>query len=275
MKAASSTRACAALTAALGALFFASGCGVIDRLTSAEDFAIQKFAVDHQAVAPGSPVLLSWNVEGADVVEIDNGVGRVTAKGSKQLRPEVSATYTLTARAGTAVATASVQVVVRGGSPSPAPLPTPSPSAPPPSPTPSPSPSGTPPPGTDPPDKAAVSCGTRAPAFGACSLSVTKATLPVGQCIELTSISFDRDCPVAFATPRKLEFSVRARVATARALTWRRGRASADVLTPATGSLDAQGVTRVEIDDLALASALVIEIVDGDRVLLTFSVGHD
>ena len=271
MKTSSSTRLLPAYAAGLLSIFFASSCGVVDRLTSADGFAIQKFTLDHDTVAPGAPVLLSWDVEGADSVEIDNGVGRVTAKGSKQLRPEISTSFTLTARSGTSLATASVQVVVRGSSPPPAPLPTPTPAS---TPTPGPSPSPTPS-ATDPDEPAAV-CGTRASAFGSCTLEVSKrAALVAGQCLELTSLQFDADCPVAFATPRKLEFEVTARVSPSRVLTWRRSRASSDVLTPATGTLSPQGTTRVQVDDLALGTALVIEIVDGDSVLLTFSVGHD
>jgi hypothetical protein len=260
------------MAAGLFCVLFVSGCGVIDRLTSADGFAIQRFTVDQQTVAPGTAVTLSWDVEGAEAVEIDNGVGRVTAKGSKQLRPEITTSYTLTARSETSVASATVQVVVRGSSPPPPALPTPAPA---PTPTPGPSPSPTPP-ATD-PNQPTVTCGARAPAFGSCALGVSKGPALAGgsECVEITSLALDGNCPVAFATPRKLEFEVTARVAASRMLTWRRARASADVLTPATGTLVARGRTRVQVDDLALGNAVVIEIVDGDSVLLTFSVGHD
>lgn len=269
-----------ALVASLGLVL--SGCGIVDRLTSSDDFSIQKFTVDQQSVIPGARVTLSWDVDGADVVEIDNGLGRVAAKGSRQVRPEISTTYMLVARAGNAQATATTQVIVRGGgppvpplpSPTPAPTPTPSPT-PKPSPTPAPSPS----PATSlnpPAGKPTPSCGTRTPGFGRCSLNVTKwANLGSSQCLELTAIAFDKDCPVAFATPRKLSFTVTARLTAAEGLTWRRSRASADVLTPATGTLAPQGTTRVEVDDLALTNALVIDILDGERLLMSFTIGHD
>lgn len=256
------------------------GCSVIDRLTGSDGFAIQQFKLDQQTVAPGTSVTLSWDVEGAESVEIDNGVGHVSARGSKQLRPETSTTYTLTARSGSSMATASVQVTIRGAF-TPAPLPAPTPTVPPPTPAPSPSPSPSPgftggdstdkvPPATPPP-----SCGTPAPASGGCALRVIKGALTGSECIELTALSLERECPVAFATPRQISFDVTAKVSASNALTWRRARASSDVLTPATGTLERQGTTTVSVDDLALSDALVIEIAEGDRILMTFSVRHN
>jgi len=69
---------------------------------------------------------LSWAVEGADSVEVDNGIGMVDANGSKTVKPTVTTTYLLVAVAGTSVATASIRVEV--GSPAVAPSPSPSPS---------------------------------------------------------------------------------------------------------------------------------------------------
>ncbi len=258
----------------LGALCL-TGCGVIDRLTGNEEFSIRQFSLDQPTIASGTPVLLSWDVDGAESVEIDNGVGKVAAKGSKQLRPELTATYTLTARAGTSSANATVQLTVRGSgsnfllpTPSPTPSPTPTPKAPAPGATPTPAPPGS---GTD---KAAF-CGLAAKAPTGCALRVVKGTLGAGECIELTAISFNQACPVAFATSRRLAFTVNANTRAGAELRWRRARASADVLTPPVGTVLARGATSVELDDLALSQALVIEIADGERVLLTFSAGHE
>lgn len=131
------------LHAGLTVALLSFGCAALDGLLNdPSDLAIQRFIATPREMAAPGPVTLAWNVEGAEVVEIDNGVGSVKAKGSIELRVERTSQYTLRARSGTSAASSSVQVRVAGG-PSPAPSATPSP-APTPTPTPSPSPTPTP-----------------------------------------------------------------------------------------------------------------------------------
>ena len=126
-------------------LLAAIGCGFVPPLGGEKGLAIQRFIAVPSEVAEGSPTMLSWDVEGADSVEVDNGIGLVPASGSRTVRPTATTTYRLLAVAGTSLATSSLRVVVAPLAPSPAPSPTPEPS---PSPTPKPStsPSPSPPP---------------------------------------------------------------------------------------------------------------------------------
>jgi len=57
---------------------------------------IESFHADPVAVSPGGASNLSWSVIGASLVEIDQGVGEVALKGSRQVKPLETTTYTLT-----------------------------------------------------------------------------------------------------------------------------------------------------------------------------------
>ena len=71
------------------------------------------FNADPGTIAPGGVATLSWRVEDADSVTIDNGIGTVDAEGSTEVSPAVTTTYTLTATGGDgAVVTADVIVNV-------------------------------------------------------------------------------------------------------------------------------------------------------------------
>jgi hypothetical protein len=112
-----------------------AGCRFID--TSAETdkpLAIQRFVAVPDAIEAGTPTTLSWAVEGAESVELDNGIGLVPASGSRTVKPKDSTTYLLVAVAGTSLATASIRVEVDapGAGPSPSPSPSPLPSTTPP-----------------------------------------------------------------------------------------------------------------------------------------------
>src|SRR5438477_2754804 len=108
---------------------FVAQCGVIHDLTNPSTLSIQKFAAAPPDIAAGGATTLTWDVTGADKVEIDNGIGTVDAKGTHQVRPEWTTSFNLVARAGTSQATATVQVrVVPASGPSPSPSPTASPS---------------------------------------------------------------------------------------------------------------------------------------------------
>lgn len=150
----------------LAAVGLASGsCGALDDLLkSPNGLAIKKFTVSPSQVSPGGTVTLSWNVEGADSVQIDNGVGPVNSKGSVEVRPTRTATYSLTARAGSSAASSTLQVLVNGSAASPSPQPSPS-LTPAPLPTPTPSPSATP---TPSPSTPPASSSCQLPAMPEC-----------------------------------------------------------------------------------------------------------
>lgn len=59
---------------------------------------IRGFNAKPPSIAPGAKTTLAWQVEGADVVEIDNGVGaNLGAKGKVEVSPMTTTTYTLRA----------------------------------------------------------------------------------------------------------------------------------------------------------------------------------
>jgi hypothetical protein len=68
--------------------------------------------------APGEIVLessstLSWSVNNAQKVEIDQGVGVVSLSGTKSVTPNETTTYTLTATNGNLTATRACEIVVK------------------------------------------------------------------------------------------------------------------------------------------------------------------
>lgn len=130
--------------AVLGLVLVAAlaGCRFIDPSETDKPLAIQRFVAVPDEIATGESTTLSWAVEGAESVEVDNGIGLVPANGSRTVKPAATTNYLLVAVAGTSLATASIRVEVdaAGAAPSPAPSPSPTPK---PSPTPTPSPSPT------------------------------------------------------------------------------------------------------------------------------------
>jgi len=79
--------------------------------------AIIRFAASPMHISQGQSSLLSWTTAGASTVSISNGVGTMSANGSKSVSPATTTTYTLTATGadGTSV-NAAVTVTVGGGS---------------------------------------------------------------------------------------------------------------------------------------------------------------
>lgn len=279
-----------ALVVALAALL-AGGCSLIDRLTQPSDLAIKRFSAQPQDVSPGELVTLTWDVEGADRVSIDGGVGEVDRKGSLQVHPSTTTTFHLTAVSGTDETQASIEVRVKG-SPAAAPAPSPSPTPPPAvSPTPSPAPSATPRPTPTPnpgasplpspspsptptPAPSPTSCGTPAVSVGGCTVSVSRPrALAGGECLELNWAAFDQPCPSGLNTVRTLRFDVTARTGLGN-LRWRRSIASSDVLTPAEGLIASEGTTTVTLSDIVLGSSLTLEIVSEETPLLSFTLRH-
>ena len=256
-------------------------CGVIRQFTQPSSLSIQKFVATPADVSSGGTATLSWDVQGAETIEIDNGIGTVQAKDTREVQPAWTTSFNMVARAGSSQATATVQVrVVPGTNASPSPSPSPSPSASPspsPSPTASPSPSPSPSPTPTPvpsPTPTPVTCGAPVPQLtGQCSLTVTRPTAMSGnECLELNAVTAAQPCPVGFATARSLRFDLTAH--TSRALRWRRSVTSSDVLDPSEGAVSSQGATSALLTDLVLDSTVTIEVVDGNNVLLAFTLRH-
>ncbi len=57
---------------------------------------IVDFSVKPASVQAGQPVVLTWLTENPNAVNIDSGVGKVTARGTRTLTPAASTTYVLT-----------------------------------------------------------------------------------------------------------------------------------------------------------------------------------
>src|SRR4051812_14005291 len=100
-------------TVALGAA--ALSCGIVKEFTQPTTLSIQKFVAAPGDITLGAATTLTWDVDGAETIEIDNGVGTVTASGTKQIRPEWTTSFNLVARSGSSQATATVQVRVAPG----------------------------------------------------------------------------------------------------------------------------------------------------------------
>jgi hypothetical protein len=149
--------ACGLLLASFWGL---SGCGLVDKITGSKNVKVQTFSATPNPVQAGTPVLLRWDVQGADAIQISPGVGSVPAKGSREVTPTATTSYSLAAKLGNATTVTRVEVVVNvptvvtptptpGATPTPTPVPTPTPTptgtaTPTPTPTPTPSPTPTP-----------------------------------------------------------------------------------------------------------------------------------
>jgi hypothetical protein len=77
---------------------------------------------------------------------------------------------------------------------------------------------------------------------------------------------------MGFNTAASVRFDLTAH--TARTLRWRRSVTSSDVLSPSDGAVANQGATSALLTDLVLDSTVTIEIVDGNNVLLAFTLRH-
>src|SRR5579884_4258670 len=83
--------------------------------------SILSFTASPAAVAAGQKATLSWSVNGATDIAIDNGVGDVTGAASAAVQPGQTTTYTLTASNSAGSATAQVTVTVASHFNAPAP----------------------------------------------------------------------------------------------------------------------------------------------------------
>ena len=77
---------------------------------------IMDFSANPVSVEAGKPVLLSWLTENPNGVSIEPGVGKVTARGSRQVTPVTTTTYVLSVGGPqNTTLTKSVTVTVTGG----------------------------------------------------------------------------------------------------------------------------------------------------------------
>jgi hypothetical protein len=83
---------------------------------------ILSFSASSASVQPGQSVTLKWVVVNADRISLDRNIGVVTARGTRNVTPKVTTTYTLTALGfgGPGKDTRSVTITVPGTTPAPA-----------------------------------------------------------------------------------------------------------------------------------------------------------
>ena len=242
-----------------------AGCGVVDDLVSSNELAVRRFVADPPEVGSGAAVTLSWDVSGADSVEIDNGVGTVKERGNREVRPAVSTRYVLVARKGSEQVTALVNVAVVSPAPTPTPTPTPTPSPSPrpsPSPTIAPQPSPSPSPATEKPDPP-VKCTPSIRFSGTCGVSLTYLqALGETRCVALPEAQLGLSCPGAFGATRSVALTLEARGFKGRTLVWRQAASSGNYVLPSSGTLSGDGRTRVELRDVLLGDQTVLDILD-------------
>lgn len=250
------------------------GCGFINDIDGPQGLAIRRFALSPKQVSPGSASTLRWQVEGADQVQIDNGIGVVKAKGSLEVKADRTTTYNITARSAGSTATASVQLQVGPtsvASPSPSPTPVPSPSATP-TPTPSPTPSASP---TPSPSPGASACGESVGNVQGCALTIQRVqTLPANECIEITRIALSQGCPLGVGTARAISFDVMAETQL-RDLRWRKQAGGRDGLDPEDGRLIRHGSTTSIAKHTVQEGSLTIEIISEGKTILSFRLRNN
>jgi hypothetical protein len=105
---------------------FAAGCDLagITITPSTQPPTINSFGASPPTIDAGESSTLSWNVVGATMVSIDQGIGNVALAGSRIVAPSATTVYTLTATGASGIsATATAQVIVSGAPSPPASLP--------------------------------------------------------------------------------------------------------------------------------------------------------
>ncbi|MBZ5575072.1 MAG: hypothetical protein LAP40_00765 [Acidobacteriia bacterium] len=79
---------------------------------------IESFTAKPESIQPGEAVMLIWSTENPSGVTVEPGLGRVTARGSRELKPAATTTYTLTVRGpNNQTLTKEVTVKVAGTTP--------------------------------------------------------------------------------------------------------------------------------------------------------------
>ncbi|CAM2008168.1 hypothetical protein [Acanthopleuribacter pedis] len=82
-------------------------------VTTARIPVVSSFTVSPTEIVQGDNATLSWNVESAETIDIDQGIGRVSGQGSATVSPDADTVFTLLAQNefGSVTATASLRVV--------------------------------------------------------------------------------------------------------------------------------------------------------------------
>src|SRR5689334_8592231 len=87
---------------------------------------IVSFTAQPSSIQAGQPVTLVWAAENPNATTIDQGIGRVTARGSRQVFPTATTSYTLTVTGpNNTTLTSSVTVTVSGAKAAPSAPPAP------------------------------------------------------------------------------------------------------------------------------------------------------
>ncbi len=104
------------ILAVLALVMTMSGCITIsgDLPSMLDRPVVKTFSANPAIINPGEVTTLSWTVNGANSVFIDQGVGNVALSGSTTLTPTATTTYTLTANNAAGNSTVRCQVTVRG-----------------------------------------------------------------------------------------------------------------------------------------------------------------
>jgi hypothetical protein len=89
----------------------------------------------------------------------------------------------------------------------------------------------------------------------------------------LTDLVSDRDCPSELNAGQEITFELEVREPT-RNLWWRRASKGFDVLHPSSGPIAAAGRSRVTLQDLVLDDSVTIEVMEDDRLVLSFTLRH-
>lgn len=76
---------------------------------------INFFTVDPTTIAPGDQAILTWNVNGAVSVQINQGIGNVSSVGQVPVSPNSTTSYTLTATNPCGQATRTITLTVSAG----------------------------------------------------------------------------------------------------------------------------------------------------------------
>jgi hypothetical protein len=94
----------------LSAISFLSGCTNVPK--GLTQFSIVSFDVEPDIINQGESANLSWIIENASSVNIDNGIGSVALTGYKIIQPTQTTTYTLTASNATLTKNATIKITI-------------------------------------------------------------------------------------------------------------------------------------------------------------------
>jgi hypothetical protein len=103
------------LSALMAVIIVVCGCVYFSGCSTAKNPpVITSFSASPESIESGGSSTLSWTVNGARSVSLDNGIGNVAVKGTRAVTPSATTLYTLTATNAVGNQTASTQVVVPG-----------------------------------------------------------------------------------------------------------------------------------------------------------------